>query len=212
MLAWFQRGADGDIGGFRGHVRQRISQSGDQPFGAIVHHEAFDEQSPLLGGYVLLARSLSGDRNLIEPVRAAINRKPYHDQSNDLLHDALRQANAGVLIATHHTDEALRLADDIAVLIDGRMEQVDTAMQVYRHPVNLQVAQITGYASLFDGKVMRPEQLMFTPGDAGGAVIVTCEFHGAGHLLTVNHADSLIKVWHHEPLAEGVRGMITART
>ncbi len=48
-------------------------------------YSTFDDASPLLGGYVLLGRGLLGDRNLIEPVVAAIERKPYHDETTDLL-------------------------------------------------------------------------------------------------------------------------------
>lgn len=48
-------------------------------------YESFDEANPLLGGYVLLARALLGDRNLIEPVSAAMARKHYHDETTDLL-------------------------------------------------------------------------------------------------------------------------------
>lgn len=48
-------------------------------------YESFDESNPLLGGYVLLARSLLGDRNLIEPVSATMARKHHHDETTDLL-------------------------------------------------------------------------------------------------------------------------------
>ncbi len=48
-------------------------------------HESFDEANPLLGGYVLLGRALLGDINVIEPARAALERKPHHDKTTDLL-------------------------------------------------------------------------------------------------------------------------------
>jgi len=48
-------------------------------------YASLDEASPLLGGYVLLARALLGDRNLIEPVSAAIARRSHHDETTDLL-------------------------------------------------------------------------------------------------------------------------------
>ncbi len=51
----------------------------------VAGYETFDEINPLLGGYVLLARAMLGDRNLIEPVRQAILRRPYHDEMTDLL-------------------------------------------------------------------------------------------------------------------------------
>jgi HEAT repeat protein len=48
-------------------------------------YESFDEASPLLGGYVLLARAMLGDRNLIDPVSSAIARKHDRDETTDLL-------------------------------------------------------------------------------------------------------------------------------
>jgi hypothetical protein len=48
-------------------------------------YESFDETSPLLGGYALLARAMLGDRNLIEPVSAAIAREHDRDEMTDLL-------------------------------------------------------------------------------------------------------------------------------
>ena len=51
----------------------------------ITNYDALDEANPLLGGYVLLSRALLGDRNLIEPIRAAMARKPQRDETTDLL-------------------------------------------------------------------------------------------------------------------------------
>ncbi len=51
----------------------------------IGRYEAFDDTSPLLGGYVLLGRAILGDRNVIELARAALERKPHHDETTDLL-------------------------------------------------------------------------------------------------------------------------------
>jgi HEAT repeat protein len=51
----------------------------------ISEYRAFDEASPLLGGYVLLGRALLSDQNVIGPARAALDRKPHHDKTTDLL-------------------------------------------------------------------------------------------------------------------------------
>lgn len=51
----------------------------------ISGYEAFDDTNPLLGGYVLLGRALLGDRNVIDPARAALERKPHHDKTTDVL-------------------------------------------------------------------------------------------------------------------------------
>jgi ABC-type sugar transport system ATPase subunit len=103
----------------------------------------------------------------------------------DLLRSALTKSNAGILFATHHAEEAMRLADDCAILIDGRITQHGTAEHVYHHPANLASAQTTGPAFIFNGQITRPEQLTFTPDPAGDAVVQRCEFLGCGYLLRV---------------------------
>lgn len=131
-----------------------------------------------------------------------------------LLRDALRQTRAGVMIATHHTEEALRLADDVAVMIDGKLEQVGTAEQVYQHPTNPDAALITGPVSLFDGKLTRPEQLTFTPDPSGAMSVISCEFHGPVYLLGIrdNHSPDTTYAWHNTPLPINTPGHLHPRT
>ncbi len=53
------------------------------------------------------------------------------------LHDAV---GATMIYVTHDQVEAMTLADKIVVLNDGRIEQVGTPLDLYRHPVNMFVA------------------------------------------------------------------------
>jgi len=54
---------------------------------------------------------------------------------------------------THDRQEALSMADRIAVLHDGRLAQVGTAEQLYRHPVSRFVAEFMGAANFLPGTV-----------------------------------------------------------
>jgi sulfate transport system ATP-binding protein len=49
------------------------------------------------------------------------------------LHDDLHIASVFV---THDQEEALEVADRVAILSDGNIEQVGTPDEVYRHPAN----------------------------------------------------------------------------
>ncbi|ROZ66080.1 ABC transporter ATP-binding protein [Ramlibacter sp. WS9] len=55
-----------------------------------------------------------------------------------------RQSGATVVYVTHDQVEATTMADRIAILEDGRIQQVGTPEQVYASPVNVQVAQRLG--------------------------------------------------------------------
>jgi iron(III) transport system ATP-binding protein len=53
----------------------------------------------------------------------------------------LREVRATAIIVTHDAEEAMRLADRIAVMRDGRLVQAGTADELYRHPSNVYVAE-----------------------------------------------------------------------
>jgi multiple sugar transport system ATP-binding protein len=57
------------------------------------------------------------------------------------LHDEL---DATMIYVTHDQVEAMTMADRIVVLQAGRIEQVGTPVQIYRHPANLFVAGFMG--------------------------------------------------------------------
>jgi iron(III) transport system ATP-binding protein len=59
-----------------------------------------------------------------------------------------RASGAAAVYATHDAEEALGLADQVALLHEGRLLQVGTPQQVYDQPVDLFAARLTGPASL----------------------------------------------------------------
>lgn len=60
------------------------------------------------------------------------------------------------IYVTHDQKEALSMADRLAVMDAGRMVQVGTPMQVYRHPLSKMVAGFIGETNLLDGTVKGP--------------------------------------------------------
>lgn len=126
-----------------------------------------------------------------------------------LLRDALRDTQAGVLLATHHADEALRLADDTVVLIDGKIAQHGPAQEVYQRPNSFVVAEATGIASLFQGQTARPEGLTFTLGSDGRDIVQRCEYIGSCHLLTVRAGEDVVMVRSWEAVQEGASGTVS---
>jgi putative spermidine/putrescine transport system ATP-binding protein len=64
---------------------------------------------------------------------------------------------------THDQDEALTMSDRIAVLADGRLEQVGTPGEVYEHPATEFVAGFVGTSNLIERNgrryTIRPEKL-----------------------------------------------------
>ncbi len=116
---------------------------------------------------------------------------------------ALRATGTTALLVTHDQDEALSLADQVAVMRRGRVIQTDAPRALYRAPVDPEVGAFVGGASVLlahvrDGRasfgfgsaplavpapdgdarvLLRPEQVVLTAG-AGGARVEQVHFYG----------------------------------
>jgi putative spermidine/putrescine transport system ATP-binding protein len=64
-----------------------------------------------------------------------------------------REHAIATLYITHDQEEALSMADRIAVMQDGRLLQVGSPKQVYERPVDAVVAGFVGRANLWQGRV-----------------------------------------------------------
>ena len=61
------------------------------------------------------------------------------------------------LHVTHDQEEALSMADKVALMHHGRLIQIATPQQMYDAPVNRRVAAFVGHANLWDGVVSGPD-------------------------------------------------------
>ena len=68
-----------------------------------------------------------------------------------------RETGVTMLYVTHDQKEALSMADRIAVMSMGRVDQVGTPRDVYRRPTNRFVANFIGETNLFGGKLIEVE-------------------------------------------------------
>ena len=66
-----------------------------------------------------------------------------------------RQLGATMLYVTHDQEEAMTLGDRVAVLDDGRLQQVASPAEVYRRPANVFVAGFIGSPAMnfFEGRL-----------------------------------------------------------
>jgi iron(III) transport system ATP-binding protein len=64
----------------------------------------------------------------------------------------LRAAGQTAVLVTHDQEEALSLADAVAVLRDGRVVQSGPPTEVYERPADLEVATFLGEANLLEGE------------------------------------------------------------
>lgn len=128
----------------------------------------------------------------------------------------LREANATAMLVTHDQDEALALGDRVAVMLAGRVAQIDTPEAVYRTPSSPLVASFLGDANLIRGDVrsgvlhtpigplevdapdgpslglVRPEDIDLIADPEGAFRVVDVEYYGHDQLLTIRSDAQLI--------------------
>jgi sulfate transport system ATP-binding protein len=66
------------------------------------------------------------------------------------LHDEI---HVTTLFVTHDQEEALEVADRVAILRDGRVEQIGTPEEIYDHPASPFVYDFLGNVNLFSGRI-----------------------------------------------------------
>jgi ABC-type Fe3+/spermidine/putrescine transport system ATPase subunit len=71
------------------------------------------------------------------------------EMRNELL-DLLRPLRIATVMVTHDQEEAMAIADRVAVMRAGRIEQVGTAHDIYDAPASLFVARFVGESNVFD--------------------------------------------------------------
>jgi putative spermidine/putrescine transport system ATP-binding protein len=94
-----------------------------------------------------------------------------------------RELGITTVMVTHDQEEALSMADRIAVMNKGRVEQFGTAEDIYDRPQTLFVATFVGTANLLKGRLSAREPGFEVALDAGGSVALgaaaPCSRNGA---------------------------------
>ena len=156
---------------------------------------------------VALARSLAPNPSVLlldEPFSALDAGLRVHVRAE--VARILREIGVTTIFVTHDQDEAFVLGDDVAVMRDGRIEQMGNPDELYRTPTTPWVAGFVGEANFVPGSyngdpsvvhtalgpiqvatsnapaggavevLIRPEQVDLSPGD--DAEVTTVEYYG----------------------------------
>ena len=71
----------------------------------------------------------------------------------------LKSRGTTAVFVTHDQHEAFAMADEIAVMNDGRIQQLDSAYNLYHRPSNRFVADFVGQGVFVSGTVLAPRRL-----------------------------------------------------
>lgn len=201
------------------HLTRRDRKARVQDMLKLVGLEGFDRRYPheLSGGQqqrVALARAL-----VQHPVVLLLD-EPFSNLDPDMasrmrqeLHDLLRRTKTTTVLVTHDHDEAFAMADRIAVLNQGSMEQFDTPEMIYHMPATPFVADFVGQADFIPGTVsdgmvhtelgefpntlecgdgtevvvmIRPDDIHLVPTKGATSRVLSRQFHGSENLYAVS--------------------------
>lgn len=87
----------------------------------------------------------------------------------------LKQENVTAVLVTHDQNEAFAMADEICVLNAGRVQQYDSAYNLYHQPKNRFVADFIGEGIFIPGKVEHNDTVNTELGNIKGVVPIGCE-------------------------------------
>jgi len=151
---------------------------------AAVRMEAYASRKPtqLSGGQqqrVALARALVVRPSVLlldEPL-SNLDAKLRHELRSEIRR-VCKQSGITTIYVTHDQKEALSMADRVAVMRAGKVEQLGTPRQLYRAPTSRFVAEFLGETNLLKGTIDATGTLRFgtasvpMPGSTAGATTI----------------------------------------
>ena len=140
----------------KSEIRKKVSQMLE-----LVQLEGYEKRKPseLSGGQkqrVAIARALVNNPKVLlldEPL-GALDLQLRRAMQIELKH---LQKKLGItfIYITHDQEEAINMSDRIAVMKDGRIEQIGTPDEIYNHPKTSYVATFVGNANILHGVAER---------------------------------------------------------
>jgi spermidine/putrescine ABC transporter ATP-binding subunit len=171
--------------------RDRIEQAVREAL-QLVRLPGFEQRYPrqLSGGQqqrVALARALVFRPPVLlmdEPL-GALDKKLREEMQLEIKH-IQESLNITTIYVTHDQEEALTMSDRIAVMRDGRIEQIGTPRELYERPASEFVASFIGESNFLMGRLERRDgQAYLVTEDGWRVAIPDAEDLPAGEQVTV---------------------------
>lgn len=208
----------------------------------LVDLSGFENRMPheLSGGQrhrVALARALAPKPDLIlldEPFSALD--AELRGRLRDDVRKVLRATGTTAILVTHDQEEALSMADRVAVLREGEFAQVGKPREIYQSPADIEMATFLGDSVVVEGKVeggkiitavgaltplnkvedgatglvaIRPESFYLQPDLNGKGEVVARQYFGHDALVEVKLPNVVIRARANGPFAPEIGMRVT---
>lgn len=160
---------------------------------------------------VALARAIATKPDVLLLDEPTANLDPVSTEKiESLIGDLKNRSHITVILSTHDMEQGQRLADRIAVVIDGRIGQIGTSKEIFYHPMTPAVAHMVGVENIFDGVVAEHEEGLAAV-DVNGARIIASSDAPPGTPVTIYWRPEDITFYKKDSIRSSARNTFTGR-
>ncbi|MDT4871515.1 Spermidine/putrescine import ATP-binding protein PotA [compost metagenome] len=147
---------------------------------------------------VMIARALADEPLALLLDEPMANLDRLHKKQVMLnLNEVIRQEQIACVMVTHDIYDAFGMADRLVIMKQGRVLQNGTSEEIYYHPKNRYVAELTGEINAWgENRFFRPESVIFSEEGTCTGTVRTAVFQGS----------------YYDILLDTVNGPVTARS
>ena len=169
---------------WRGVPRSRVHREVANILGTVGLTEYGDRNARTLSGgevqRVALARAIAVEPEVLLLDEPTANLDPVSAaRVEEVIRDIIQRNTTTIIMATHDMAQGQRLADRMAVLIDGEITQTGSYSEVFASPGNRKVAEFVGIENVIDGVILSNDDRVVGIG-VGGAVIEAISDYATG--------------------------------
>lgn len=207
-----------------------------------IAHLAAARPGTLSGGEaqrVALARALAARPSILlldEPL-GPLDRR-LKDRMLDVIGEVHRRFRTTTIHVTHDYEEAFRLADRVAIMVEGSIVQTGTPDEIYDRPSTVEAAEVSGPVTFLAAAgagggnvttrlgshrahsnapatgdrirvVVRPDRLQIEPAEAGPGVVASVRSLGSRWELRIRVAGDTLAAFAPRPIEPGSRVAIS---
>ena len=139
---------------------------------------------------------------LMDEPLSALDRKT-RDELMQELKEIHKKFDVTLVHVTHNFDEALMLADRIAIMRNGEISQVGTSTEIFRHPADKFVADFVGVENIIEGTAEKDGEKLTVVNTGNISIYSTEQKEGHVH-ITVRPEDIILSAKKVETSARNV--------
>jgi tungstate transport system ATP-binding protein len=160
---------------------------------------------------VAIARAITTKPDVLLLDEPTANLDPVSTETiESVIGDLKSRFDITVVLSTHDMVQGQRLANRIAVVIDGQIGQIGTSKQIFYEPMNRAVAHMVGVEDILDGVIAENEAGLAAI-DVNGVQIAACSAASPGTPVTLYMRPEDITFYEKDSIQSSARNKFIGR-